>query len=165
MRPCGREVEQLHLLAALRVVDLLVLGRRLVVALVEVRRQEREDVVQPVLVVGAGELQARRPAAADRPEAHRLVVAPRRRHRVGDRLGVRHGLADGQLAGADLVEAAPDRVWHVGVVLARVGVEVVGAAEGEVVGDRHAGEGLGREGPSVAPRCSQTRSPTTLKVL
>ena len=70
--PIGRQVRQDHLHRPVGSGSCWSLGRGLEVALVEVGRQEREHIVEPLLVVGAGVARARaasRGRAARRPSA------------------------------------------------------------------------------------------------
>ena len=127
----------------LRVSDLLVGRGHLVVAVVEVGGQEGEDVVDPVLVVGAAVLDAAGPAAAHGAEAHRACSRRRASRSPRRRPGSSAARGRGSAAGAS---AAPSRCRRGSPVAAGqrvVGVEPVGAAPGDVVGDR-AGAGTAR---------------------
>ncbi len=110
---------------------LLVHRRSLVVALVEVLRQEREDVVQPLLVVGAREPRRGCQPRPNGPKAIGWYLS------FGDRTGLPISSVFGSGCAIDpvvpqvLVKSAAHRVAHEGVVLRSIFVSLVDAAEGD----------------------------------
>ncbi len=88
----GRQVGELDPFVALQVRRLLVGGRRLVVGLIEIRREKRKHLVEPALVISARPFRARRPSAAHRAEGHGAVFPIRLLDGIARLFGVRQGL-------------------------------------------------------------------------
>src|SRR5436190_74096 len=69
-----RKVQQLHLFAAYRVIDVLIWRSCLIVMVVKIRRQKWEGVIEPILIIGAGPFYPRLPSAAQWAKCHRPIL-------------------------------------------------------------------------------------------
>jgi len=125
---------------------LLVHRRRLEILRIEVPREEREVLLQPLVVVGASEAGPRGPAPAHRAESHRPIVAARVAHRVPDFLGARQRHPIDPARAQMPVEATTHGVRHEGGMLGRVFMPQVGPTESHVVRQRLPHEHARRRG-------------------
>src|SRR5262249_4746460 len=136
----GRQVAQLHFFAALQVHHLLVCWSGLVVALIEVRWEEREDVIDPILIIGPSELWSRLPSTTDGSKRHRFVMSVWVGNGAVLLLSIGQWLALDRFPIEIVMEALASWILQVRSVPAWIGVRFVYSAESVVVGNRQTGE-------------------------
>lgn len=134
------EVEQPHRLAAAQGEQLLVFGRRLEIARIEIFRQEGIAALAPGGVVGACMAAPRQPVPAQRAEGHGRIAALGRGDGCVRFLGLRAGRVLGPARRGAEAPAHGVGVKHLVLRTGRIAGK--GTAEGDVVADGLPHEGL-----------------------